>query len=325
MLKTWARRVLILPLLALGLFAAGCTSTPEGGQIQVIRNGGPWDNHNIREIVCPGSGNSWIGVMSEAHGYPASDSQRTYKFSNDKDADARPIEGLRTKDGVKVTLSGTFYFKTGFDCTPEGRKLVTAFDQQFVNRPEGQRPWEDWQGWLNSTWKPILDANARDVFLGLQAKEVVSSAALLARDATDSDIDPDKVDNQDNVARIEQAMAEGLEAQLRAKLGGKDHLDFFREITFNMEQPQLPEVEGAIANAQQAYAKVADTRAERLKQEEQVKVEKQKKLVNQQRQLGYAKCASCARQDELRAFGDSLPDGVTTVVVGSDAPISVGR
>lgn len=327
-MKRFLRRAAIGVVL-IGTIAGttGCMTTPEGGEIVVIRNGGPFDNHNIRQIVCPGSGNTGTGVNSTEHPYPASDSQRTYKFSRDKDADAPPIEGLRTADGVKVTLSGTFYLKTRFDCTPQGQKLVKAFDQAFVNRPEGQRPWEDWSGWLNSTVKPILDSNARDVLLNIQCKEVVSSCALLARDTdalakgSDAQID---VDNQDNVARIEKAMADGLVEQLRNKIGGPEHLDFFQEVTFNMEQPQLPEVEDAIASAQKAYAKVADVRAERLRQQEQVKVEAQKRQVAAQKQKGYAKCPSCARQDELAAFGRNLPHGLTTLVVGDKSvPVAV--
>lgn len=313
-------------LAALVLVTAGCNG-PDAGQISVVRNGSVLlpDNTKIRDgeggYMCPGSSTRWNGWGSDLHSYPDSSSQRQYKFSDDEDADAPPIDGLRTKDGVKVRLAGTFYMKTAFDCSSEGLRLLKKFDQAFVNRPEGQRPFEDWSQWLNATWKPILDANARDVFLTLECKDVVSSCALLAREGEVKDEDIQNADNKSNVARIETAMAEGLVAQLRAKLGE----DYFKEITFNMEQPSLPEVEDAIAKAQQAFAKVADVRAERLSAQEQVKVEEQKRLAAKKRSRAYAACPSCARQDELRALGDSLPDGVTTVVLGDGAPVSVGR
>lgn len=299
-------------------------STPESGTIGVVRNGGPLDNKGIRGVLCPGVGNTWTGIGSGVHAYPDSTSQRTYKFSDEGKADAPAIKNLRTSDGVKVTLSGTFYFKTGFDCSAAGQKLVRAFDQAFVNRPEGQRPWENWQGWLDSTWKPILDANARDVILAIECKNVVSSCALLARDGNVNETDIQNADNKSNIAKIEKAMADGLITQLEAKLGGPDHLEFFREVTFNMEQPTLPEVDDSIATAQQAFAKVADVRAERIKQEEQVKVEFQKRRANDEKQKGYDKCSSCARQDELKAFGDSIPDHVTTLVMGGNSPVAIG-
>lgn len=321
------RRALYALVALTAILGLTACNGPEGGEMSVVRNGSlvlP-DNTNIRDgdggYMCPGSKSQWNGFGSDLHNYPAADSQRTYKFSDAKDADADPIENLRTRDGVKVTLSGTFYFKTAFDCTPGGIKLVQAFDQAFVNRPEGQRPWENWSGWLNSTWKPILDANARDVILGFDCKDVISSCALLAREGQEVVVEAvEDVDNQSNIQRIEEAMATGLTSQLQAKLGGKDHNEYFREVTFNMEQPLLPEVDDAIAQAQRAYAKVADVRAERLKQVEQVKVEIQKRKAAAIKAKGYAKCPSCARQDEL----DKLPDTLSTLVFGDGSPVAIG-
>jgi hypothetical protein len=42
----------------------GCTTKPEAGEIGVVRNGGPFDNHNIRQIVPNGSGTTWNGWWS---------------------------------------------------------------------------------------------------------------------------------------------------------------------------------------------------------------------------------------------------------------------
>jgi hypothetical protein len=313
------RKWMVLVVLG-GVLLAGCNG-PEGGQMSVVRNGSVMlpDNTKIREgksgYMCPGQESRWNGWGSDLHSYPDSSSQRTFKFNDDEDADAPPIENLRTQDGVKVTLNGTVFFKTAFNCTPEGIAKVQAFDQANVNRPEGQRPWEDFPGWLANQWKPILDSTARDVLLGIQCKEVVSSCALLARE---ENVElPKNADNKSSVQRIESALRDGLVTKLKEKLGQ----DFFAEITFNMEQPLLPEVDNAIATAQRAYAKVADVRAERLKAQEQVRVEVQKRKANFQRQKGYGSCPSCARQDEL----SKLPRGLQTLVFGSGAPIAIGK
>lgn len=313
MKRTFMRVLLALTALALLATATGCTSKPEGGQIGVHRADGPFEGNKIKGVICPQAGATTVW-NDEVHYYPDSSSQRTFKFNNDGDADAKAIENLRTKDGVKVTLSGTVFFKTAFDCNSEqGKELLKAFDQANVNRPEGQRPWEDWEAWLANQWKPILDRNARDVVLGIECKQIVSSCALLARDT--QSIDLDETNNQSNVQKIERALAEGLNEQLREKIG-EGKYDFFTAINFNMEQPLLPEVDDAIAQAQKAYAKVADVRAERLKQVEQVKVERQKKQVARQKQKGYQVCPSCARQDEYRA----LPDGLQ-VLGGNPATV----
>lgn len=307
-------RTILTALLCLGLLGSmtGCYASPENGKVSVIRGDGIIEGRSgFKDFICPGERH--FVFNDEVHDYPASDSQRTFKFNGDKDADAKPIENLRTRDGVKVTLSGTVYFKTAFDCTAQGKALLKKFDQANVARPEGQRPWEDFAGYLANQWKPILDSTARDVILGIDCKEVVSSCALLAREQTN--VTPDDVDNKSNVQKIEQALNEGLTRQLREKLGE----DYFVSITFNMEQPLLPEVDEAIATAQAAFAKVADVRAERLKQVEQIRVERAKRSVAAERAKQYASCPSCARQDEYRA----LPDGLQTYAPGG--PFAIGQ
>jgi hypothetical protein len=62
-----------------------------------------------------------------------------------------------------------------------------------------------------------------------------------------------------------------------------------------------------------------------LKQQDQVQVEIQTRKAAAQRARGYARCVSCARQDELRALGKSLPIGVTTLVFGSGSGVTIGR
>jgi len=47
--------------------ATGCMATPEGGEVIVVRNGGPFDDKQIRQVVPNGSGNTWVGFFSEAH------------------------------------------------------------------------------------------------------------------------------------------------------------------------------------------------------------------------------------------------------------------
>lgn len=300
----------VLFVVALSVGTTGCYSSPDNGKIGVVRGDGPIEGHSgIKAIICPG--NKQFVFNDETHSYPDSSSQRTFKFNNDKDADAGPIEGLRTKDGYKVTLAGTVYFKTAFDCTPSGRTLVKKFDQANAARPEGQRPWEDFPGYLANQWKPILDSNGRNVMLGFNVAEVLSSAALLSNDK-DATEKVKNADNKSTIQAIETALADGLKTQLHAKLGD----DYFTSITFNMEQPSLPDVDDAIAQAQQAFAKVADVRAEREKQQEQVQVEVQKRRVAREKQKGYALCPSCARQDEYRA----LPGGLQ-VLGGNPASV----
>lgn len=328
-MKTILRRMLIAAMAVTVMLTAAACNKPENGQIGVVRNGGTNDSSSIRTesgdkgVLCPGASATWNGWGSDTHQYPASDQQRTFKFNDDKDADTDPIKNLRTSDGFKVTLRGTVYFKTAFGCdSAEGKRLVKEFDQANFSRPEGQRPWQDWEGFLENQWKPILDSTARDALLGFEVKQVLSSAALLSSNTKDADKAVEGVDNKGNIQRIEKALAEGLAGQLRAKLGGSKN-DYFTDIVVNMEQPTLPDIDDKIAEAQGAFAAVAKVRAERLSQQEQVQVEIQKRQVAFQRAKGYKNCPSCARQDELKAFAKNLPGNVNTLVLGSGSGISL--
>src|SRR4051812_50175514 len=53
---------------------------PEAGEIGVVRNGGPLDNHNIRQGVPNGAGNTWTGWGAATHYYPRDSPQRYFPF-----------------------------------------------------------------------------------------------------------------------------------------------------------------------------------------------------------------------------------------------------
>lgn len=291
----------------------GCYSTPDAGKIEVVRNGGPFDNHSIRQVICPNSGNTWVGFNSTAHDYPDSTSQRTYKISEDNDADAQPAL-VRTKDGVNARIPGTYFMKTAFDCSGPGEQLLKDFDDAFVNRPAGQRPWESWKGWLQATVQPIVDKNTREILSEFNCDELVTSCAL----RNGGNVDTKKgAQNSTNIQAVETRLQEGLRTQLKQQLGH----DYFKDITFNMGPVELPEVDGAIAKAQNAFAQVAEVRAQTNKAAQQVQTQKQILRANRLREKGYSACPSCARQDEL----SKLPSGLNTLVFGSNSPIAIGK
>ncbi|GGO80459.1 hypothetical protein [Nonomuraea cavernae] len=42
-----------------------------GGEVAVIRDGGPLDDNKVRQVIDPGSGLTWTGLWSSTHLYPA--------------------------------------------------------------------------------------------------------------------------------------------------------------------------------------------------------------------------------------------------------------
>lgn len=289
--------LMLIAVLAMAALTTGCGwSKPEPGQIGLIRNGGPLDNRQIRDVIPENSGNKWIGMMSETRYYPAASSQRTYKFDDAKDADAKPRE-VFTKDGVRVRLTGTFYLKTAFDNSPQGVRLLKAFDTAFSNRPEGQRPWEDWSGWLNATAQPIIDSNLRTIIAEFDCQQLVSSCALVQnqRGGGQRSSDVKNVDNRKNVQVIAERLSTGLQSQLDATLGNP----YFREIRFELGLPELPGVQEAIDKAQAAFAQVTEAEA----REDAARADSR---ANVERQKGYSRCPACARIDAIKALPREL-------------------
>jgi hypothetical protein len=290
----------------------GCYSTPDGGEIGVIRNGGPLDDKQIRQVVPNGAGNTWVGWMSKSHYYPASDQQRIYKFDDSRDADAKPVE-VPTKDGVRVRLTGTFYLNTAFDNSTTGKSLVKSFDTAYGTRKFGppsdeKHPWDDggWPLFLNAIVQPVIDSNVREVIAEFDCKQLVSSCALVQRGG--QQIKPEDVagaNNKSNVTQIQDRINENLTQEIQAKLGKP----YFDNIRFSLGPVELPGVQGAIDAAQSAFAEVSKAQAKVI----QAKSDAQ---ANRERQRGYNACPACQRIDAIKAWQGT---GVTTVVGGGAA------
>lgn len=322
------RAALTVALLATIFGATGCTSTPQSGEIGVIRNGKAWynpfdwfDNHNIRGIVKNGSGNSWVGMGSDVHYYPVSSQQRFFKLEGTGAATTgadSPAITVPTSDGVEVTISGTFYLNTAFDDSSQGEALVKDFDTQYATRTfDGAHVYDGnvgWSKWLNSQVEPVIANNMRQTVAGVTCAELVSSCALVQNNGTADfkkaqELASGKV-NQNNVQRVQDAINSNLQSDLRATLGK----DYFTNIKFNLKSVQLPDrVQGAIDEAQASFAAVSQAQAQVQKADLEAQA-------NEKRQQGYNKCKTCASIDYAKAWGGT---GITTLVLGNSTGTSI--
>jgi hypothetical protein len=289
----------------------GCMSTPQAGEIGVVRNGGPIDDHNIRQVVDNGSGNTWIGLASEAHYYPVDTQQRFFKMetcagpSACDGADA-PGVAVPTSDGVDATVEGTFYLNTVFNNSEEGRQALKAFDTQFATRTfEGRHAYEGPDGWsafLGAIVEPIVANNLREVVSGVTCAELVSSCALVQNQGRQKVSAANLVskNNQSNIARIQRRVEQGLATDLVATLGGTERREYFKNIKFNLKVVKLPtRVQDAINEAQSAFAQVSQAQAK-------VQSAKAEAQANRERQSGYNRCPTCARIDAIKALPRNL-------------------
>jgi regulator of protease activity HflC (stomatin/prohibitin superfamily) len=314
-----AGAVVVLLLVAV-LSASGCYSTPQAGEVGVVRNGGPFDNHNIRQVVPNGSGNTWIGFFSDAHYYPVDTQQRFFKMESCgagarcQGADA-PAVTVPTSDGVEVQVEGTFYLNTVFDNTPEGAAALKAFDTQFATRTfEGRHAYEGPEGWsafLGAIVEPIVANNLRETISGVTCAELVSSCALVQNSQRVNADDLAKKNNQSNISRIQQAVETGLDRDLVETLGGSEGRRYFKNIRFNLKVVNLPaKVQAAINDAQSAFAEVSQSQAKK----QQARIDSDTNRIKQQ---GYRRCPTCARIDAIKA----LPPGLTAL--GGDLAVGV--
>jgi regulator of protease activity HflC (stomatin/prohibitin superfamily) len=282
-----------------------------GGEVAVVRNGGPFDDHQIRQTITPASKLTWTGWWSSVHRYPAQ--QRFYTITSVAGRGERPgvdVVHTPTSDGVNVGIEGTIYFSLSRDPA-----ALRAFDNRFGTRKfrglDGVARWpyegdDGWSGFLDQIVRPVIDNDLREQIAGFRCSELVSSCSLVQN----SRRVVSGTSNNGNIARVQQAINSSLGQDLRGTLGG----DFFTGIRFNLVRITLPsKVQAAVDDAQAAFAQVTQAQA-------RVQSARADARANRIRQRGYRDCPACARIDELKA----IPPNVQTFAPGAGFSVTPG-
>jgi regulator of protease activity HflC (stomatin/prohibitin superfamily) len=286
-----------------------------GGEIAVVRNGGPFDDHRIRQTIDPASGLTWIGWWSSMHKYPAQ--QRFYTITADAGRGDRAgvdVVHTPTSDGVNVGIEGTIYFSLNLD-----HAALRSFDDKFGTRKfrglDGVVRWaydgdDGWSGFLDQIVRPVIDNDLREQVNNFRCSELVSSCSLVQNNNRRVGVGGGS-SNNGNIAKVQDAINSSLVADLRGTLGG----DFFTGIRFNLVRITLPpKVQAAVDDAQAAFAQVTQAQA-------RVQSAKADAEANRIRQHGYQDCPACARIDELKA----IPSSVQTYAPGAGFAVTPGK
>lgn len=294
----------------------GCYSTPDPGKVIVVRNGGPFDNKAIRQIVCPGSGLTASGVNSTDHAYPTSSVQRYISVTSEANRDYADVVKVPTADGVQVGLEGTLYLTTRFDCSADGQKVLKQFDNRFGARtfPDIQgnerHPWESENGWsafLAKSVSPVLTNDLRMAVGRFACSDMVPSCALVKQGRDGNVVVNPNVNSIANLSALEKAVNNTLEKELASTLDG----DYFTTVRFKVTKVNLPDgVQNAINDAQAAYANLSQARAAVTNAE--LKQEAQGKLANL-----YAKYPALAQIELVKNLpsGANIYFGITPTLV----------
>ena len=313
----------LVVVLALLVVVTGFDKT-SGGEVGVVRNGGPLDNNRIRQVIQPASNLTWTGMWSQVHKYPSQ--QRFYTItSDDKSGDRPGVDVVRvpSSDGVDMGLEGTLYFSLTTD-----QAALRSFDDKFGTRRftavdgKAHYPWEGDEGWLtflDQIIRPIVDNDLRSQVADFRCAQLVSSCALVQNSTSQPAVPPAPPKtggNNSNIAQIQNAINSSLADDLRTTLGG----DFLTGIRFNLVKVTLPaEVQAAVNQAQAQFAKVSEAQAKVA----QAAAEAQ---ANERRQTGYTKCPTCAQIDITKAQAEvvkSIPANVTVYAPGNQVGLSV--
>lgn len=310
--------VLVMLVIALSSFVK-----TQGGEIAVIRNGGPLDNNKVRQVVQPASARTYTGLFSSAHRYPAA--QRFYTITADANRGDRAgvdVEQVPTADGVEVGIEATVYFTLTSD-----PGAISTFDDRYGTRKyrglDGhyRYAWEGEEGWLtflDQIIRPVISNDLRQQIGAFQCSELQSSCALVQSGAqaaanpgqVASNIFDGSVGKQNNLnlAKIQDSIDTSLAADLDLTLGGK----FITGVRFNLAKITLPgKVQAAIDDAQAEFAAVSKSQARVAQAQNEARA-------NEQRQKGYQQCPACATIDTLKA----IPPTVTTFAPGAGFAIT---
>lgn len=265
------RKLAIIPALILCLFAAGCYEKPEAGEMGVVRNGGPFDNTQIKKVLCPGVNTQNVGLNSSARYYPHDQVQRYYTITSDptrSDSGAADRVEVPSADGISLVIEGQILFTTSFNCTPQGIERIKEFDTRYGTRKfpvlggGGEKAvWEGTEGWaafLDSIMRPIIENELRQGIGEFACSDLYSSCAYVSSGGNVSFNKPiqGKATNS-NLQLAQERIARGLEAEFLDNIG-----PYFAGIKFNLTSVHPPAaIQQAINEAQAQFANVAKTQA----------------------------------------------------------------
>jgi hypothetical protein len=286
-------------------FATGYTKA-DGGHVIVVRNGGPFDDNSIRQVIQPNSGLTSTGLFSAEHPYPST--QRNFKVSGAKNADSNEVINVPTKDGVLVGVEGTFYFDVNYG----DEKVMRAFDDKYGTRTyptstgSASYAWDGEDGWsafLSFTLGNLVQNVLRQEIGNVECADLVASCSLAANSSAQAAAINPKANGNETINQVQQAVNDGFTQDIQTVLG----VPILIHPRFVLSKVDLPaNVQDAINKAQAAFAGVTESQA--ALQRAQIDAR-----ANAARQSGYNSCPTCAQIDILK----SLPSGLTTYAPGT--------
>lgn len=304
--------VALTAVIAVGAFVFSIKGT-DAGTVCVVREGGPFDGRDIKEVRQPGEGPKPIGAFNKQDCLPI-----TERDSNDV------IEGEQlfpTRDSVQVIVDGQALYQLTSDPVK-----VEKFYRGYGRRKWGGEDISTDQGWLNfqrQRLAPVILDAQREV-IGEYACtalnnlcQYVQNPEAAVRGAAGA---PD-VDNTQNLTEAQRKLADKINEKLRAAFRDT----YFENVRYqNVRIRFESEVQSRITEAQSLRTQAANAKLEAEREKAKAKGEADRKVEvaegNRrsafQQARAYRLNPNQAQIDRIRAFCGE--DGCDPQVIGGN-------
>ena len=222
------------------------------GEICMVREGGPFDGRDFKEVREPGSGPKPIGAWNHQECLPL-----TERDSNDVLEDD---PSFPTKDSVAVIVDGQALFTLTAD-----EKLITEFARKFGRRKWGGESIYDDEGWRNflrERFQPVLFDTLRQTVGKYDCIQLNNLCQYIQNVEAVEKGEVKKVDNTQNLADAANEIEKNLTVALNEAFGG----DYFEDVRYQNLRIRFEEgQETTIRAAQTKRTEVATARLEAQK------------------------------------------------------------
>lgn len=235
----------------------------DAGEICVVKEGGPFDGRDVKEVRQPGSGVKPIGAFNGNHCLPV-----TERDSNDV-IEEDPT--FPTRDAVQVIADGQVLFNLTTD--PD---KIEAFYKRYARRKwGGEDIWSD-NGWINflrERFQPVVLDTMRQTIGEYECTQLNNLCQYVQNAEAVSKGEVEKVDNSQNLSAAATKIAENLNDRLNAAFSDPScapECDFFENIRYqNLKIRFEDEVQQQITEAQSLRTQAANAKleADRVKAE----------------------------------------------------------
>ncbi|WP_205697675.1 SPFH domain-containing protein [Conexibacter sp. SYSU D00693] len=301
----------LVVVISVGAFVFSIKGT-DAGTVCVVREGGPFDGRDVKEIRQPGEGPKPIGPFNKQDCLPTTERDSTDVIEADPT--------FPTRDSVQVVADG----QALFSLTTDPAK-VEAFYRKYGRRRWGGDEISSDSGWLNflrQRFAPVvLDAQRQvigeyDCTALNNLCQYVQNPRAAAREG-----EAKRVDNTQNLSEAQAKIASTLKEKLRAAFGD----DYFENVRYqNLRIRFETEVQRRITEAQSLRTQAANAELDAQRKQAEARGEAQRRVeeATGQRRAAFQQAQAYRLNpnqrviDRIRAFCGN--DGCDPQVIGGD-------